>query len=108
MNTQKLQIIRQSEKIAKDLLSSVEEETQQIIRKANMSVIQIQEDAKTEARHFENKLLDQYRTKGQEQAQQILSALDAELKKMDQSAQSSEKEAVSYIHQKMKVMYGNH
>ncbi|MGL4387905.1 MAG: hypothetical protein ACRCTJ_00735 [Brevinema sp.] len=108
MNSQKLQGIRQSEKAAKDLLSSVEEEIQQIIRKANASVVQIQEDAKTEARHFENKLLDQYRIQGEDQAKQILSDLDTELKNIDQSAQSTQQQAVSYIQEQMKVLYGNH
>ncbi|MGL4394209.1 MAG: hypothetical protein ACRCS8_03190 [Brevinema sp.] len=108
MNSQKLQSIRQSEVVAKELLNSVEEEIQQVIRKTNASVAQIQEDAKTEARQHENKLLDQYRVKGEDQAKGILSALDVELKNIDQSTQSAQQQAISYIHEQMKVMYGNH
>lgn len=108
MNSKKLQSIRQAEKMAKELLSSIEEETQLIIGKANKESAQILEAAKLEAKHHEQKLLEQYQNQGQAEAQTILSGLDNQLKNIDQSIQANEKDAVDYLQQQMKVIYGNH
>lgn len=107
MNTQKIQVIRQAEQAAKDLLVATEEIVKTTIREAHHQASKLEDDAKKNAREEEVKTLAQYQQKGQDQAKVILSELEREISKINHSADNGEVSAVSFLKEQMKVAYGN-
>lgn len=107
MDAKKLQVIRQAEQEAHDMLISAEETTNIKIREANTQVTSLIDEAKVKARENEAKLLQEYHQKGDTEAQKILSELDRELSHIDHSADQSEVKAIAFLKEQMKVVYGN-
>ncbi len=107
MDNQKIQIIRQAEDNAKQIISSAEELSNTKVREAQAQAANIESEAKKTARDQESSLLAQYQQKGEQQAQTIISDLDRELSNIDQSAGSGEVKAVAFLKEQMKVAYGN-
>ena len=107
MNTQKIQVIRQAEQSAKDLIISTEDLVNSKIREAGNEASLIEDNAKKTARENEVKILSEYQIKGESQAKTILSELSREISNIDHSADSSEVNAIALLTEQMKVAYGN-
>ena len=107
MNTQKIQVIRQAEQSAKDLIISTEELVNSKIREAGNEASLIEENTKKSARENEVKILSEYQIKGESQAKTILSELTREISNIDKSADSTEASAIALLTEQMKVAYGN-
>ena len=107
MNTQKIQVIRQAEQSAKDLIISTEDLVNSKIREAGNEASLIEENTKKSARENEVKILSEYQIKGESQAKTILSELSREISNIDHSADSSEVNAIALLTEQMKVAYGN-
>ena len=107
MNTQKIQVIRQAEQSAKDLIISTEELVNSKIREAGNEASLIEENTKKSARENEVKILSEYQIKGESQAKTILSELTREISNIDKSADSAEVSAIALLKEQMKVAYGN-
>ncbi|MGL5955823.1 MAG: hypothetical protein ACRC0X_04365 [Brevinema sp.] len=107
MDNQKIQVIRQAEDQAKKILSATEELVNTEIREAQNQASIIENDAKKTAREQEIELLSEYHKKGEKQAEVILSELEREISHINHTADQGEKEAVTYLKDQMKVVYGN-
>ena len=107
MNTQKIQVIRQAEQSAKDLIISTEDLVNSKIREAGNEASLIGDNAKKTARENEVKTLSEYQIKGESQAKTILSELTREISNIDHSADSAEVSAIALLKEQMKVAYGN-
>ena len=107
MKKQKIQVIRQAEQAAIDLISATEELVNSTIRDAGQEISVIEDNAKKLAREYEVKILSEYKAKGEAQAKVILSELSREISKIDHSADSSEASAIALLKEQMKVAYGN-
>ena len=107
MNVQKIQVIRQAEQSAKDLIISTEDLVNSKIREAGNEASLIGENIKKSARENEVKILSEYQIKGESQAKTILSELSREISNIDNSADSGEINAIALLQEQMKVAYGN-
>jgi len=107
MNVQKIQVIRQAEQSAKDIIISTEDLVNSKIREAGNEASLIRENTKKSARENEVKVLSEYQIKGESQAKTILSELSREIANIDHSADSTEVNAIALLTEQMKVAYGN-
>ncbi|MGL4677089.1 MAG: hypothetical protein ACRCWI_05425 [Brevinema sp.] len=107
MDSQKIQVIRQAEDQAQTIIATTEELVNTKIREAQSQASMIENDAKKNARDQELNLLSEYQKKGEKQAEVILSELERELSHINHTADKGEKEAVAYLKEQMKVVYGD-
>ncbi|SFB71356.1 hypothetical protein SAMN02745150_00420 [Brevinema andersonii] len=107
MDEQKLREIRDAEQMARNILATVDEESQTIIRNAHNEVNKLMDETKTYVRKEEDRILVEYSKKGTEQAETILSMLKTDLMHVDKKADVGEKEAIAFVLSEMKVSYGN-
>ncbi|MGL4366910.1 MAG: hypothetical protein ACRCTQ_01305 [Brevinemataceae bacterium] len=107
MNEQKLQIIYQAEQKAKEILCSVEENVQTIIKNANEEAVSIMEKAKSTARDSREQIVAEFREEGQKESQKILSNLDKDLTVLDREAEKHKARVTVFLIEQMKVRYGN-
>ena len=108
MDEQKLREIRDAEQMARNILATVDEESQTIIRNAHNEVNKLMDETKTYVRKEEDRILVEYSKKGTEQAETILSMLKTDLMHIDKKADAGEKEAIAFVLSEMKVSYGDH
>lgn len=107
MDKQKLREIRDAEQIARNVLATVDEESQTIIRNAHTEANRLMDETKIYVRKEEERTLVEYSKKGSEQAETILSMLKTDLMHIDKKADAGEKQAVAFVLSEMKVSYGD-
>lgn len=107
MDEQKLREIHDAEQMARNILATVDEESQAIIRNAHTEAGRLMDETKAYVRKEEEKILAEYSKKGTEQAETIVSMTKTDLMHIDKKADAGEQEAVAFVLSEMKVSYGD-